>query len=77
MKTEKNYWVIPVSWTLTGHVKVMKKACSTIEDAIDQVDSPEQALPSVEDSCYLEGSFQVDDDENICMYNPEVEDINR
>lgn len=73
MNPEKDHWVIPVSWSMSGVIKVMKEDCPTIKEAIAFVDDPTSPLPDAEDSYYIDDSFQVDDEESIYVNNPEVE----
>jgi hypothetical protein len=71
-ENEKDMWIIPVSWTMTGYVRIAKADCPKIQDAIDLVQHPEQPLPDEEDSFYLEDSFKVDDEESVHVNNPEI-----
>ena len=48
-------YLIPVYWEVGATVKVL---ANSLEEAIEEIDSPEFALPT--DNDYVDGSFEID-----------------
>lgn len=62
IQDETKTWLVPVSWTMAGHMRV--QAC-TAQEALKkgQDMAPYAALPT--DGVYLEDSFQLDEDQAV------------
>lgn len=71
--SDKQYWVLPVTWEVCGFVKVSKSEAATLEEAIDHFKENSDHIPLPEASEYVDASFALscDEIEFIKCYNEE------